>query len=102
MTNSRKKSHKSRKPLKILHNIRVTTKKALPVVASGLKSVGKTAKIVAQKSAPIVEEGVSTVYGALATGFDMGIKGAKGIAKRVSKKRRVHNNKSHKKRHRKH
>ena len=98
------KSHRTRSSSKLLKDIRRGTKKAIPVVAAGLKTVGTTAKVVAEKSAPVLEEGVSTVYGALATGFDMGIKGANTVAKGVSKitkKRHVkHNKKNSKKKHR--
>ena len=47
-------------------------------------------------SGPIVEKGVSKVYGTLATGFDLGIKGAKSVASGVSKmtKRKRSNRKS--------
>ena len=58
------------------------------MVKSGLKSVGATVKTVAIKSAPTVNKGLEGVYGALATGFDMGIKGvSKGVSK-LSKKSR--------------
>ena len=64
-----------------------TTQKAIPVIGEGLKTVGNTAKVAVVKSAPIVEKGASIVYGTLATGFDMGIKGVKTVAKGVSKRR---------------
>ena len=64
-----------------------TTQKAIPVIGEGLKTVGNTAKVAVVKSAPIVEKGASVVYGTLATGFDMGIKGVKTVAKGVSKRR---------------
>jgi hypothetical protein len=64
-----------------------TTQKAIPVIGEGLKTVGNTAKVAVVKSAPIVEKGASVVYGTLATGFDMGIKGVKTVARGVSKKR---------------
>ena len=64
-----------------------TTERAIPVIGEGLKTVGNTAKVAVVKSAPIVEKGASIVYGTLATGFDMGIKGVKTVAKGVSKRR---------------
>ena len=64
-----------------------TSKKALPVVNKGLKNFGSTAKEVAIKSAPIVEKGVSVVYGTMAKGFDLGIQGVKTVAKGMSKRR---------------
>ena len=93
-----KKSHKTT----LLKDINKTTKKVIPVVNSGLKTVGTSVKIAAEKSAPVVEKGISGVYGALATGFDMGIKGVKTGVTLMTKKRRHKKrhgkNKSHKKR----
>ena len=54
-----------------------TTERAIPVIGEGLKTVGNTAKVAVVKSAPVVENGASIVYGTLATGFDMGVKGVK-------------------------
>ena len=82
------KSRKNRKS--ILKSIKNTGKKALPVVSSGLKTVGTTAKNVAMKTAPVVEKGVSVVYGTLEKGLELGVKGTKkvvGKVKRMSKKR---------------
>jgi len=84
------KSHKSKKS-SILKGLKKTTSKVVPIVESGLKSVGSTVKTVAIKSAPTVNKGLEGVYGALATGFDMGIKGVKkGVSKvsKITKKRR--------------
>jgi len=81
---AKSRSHRS----SILKSIRSTSEKALPVVDKGLKTVGTTAKYVAVKSAPVVEKGASAVYGTLATGFDLGVKGAKTLAKGVTKRRR--------------
>ena len=64
-----------------------TSKKALPVVGKGLKKVGTAAKDVAVASAPIIEKGVSLVYGTMAKGFDLGVQGVKTVAKGISKKR---------------
>lgn len=66
-----------------------TIKKTLPVVNKGLKTVGMTAKKVATASIPVIEKGVSVVYGTMATGLDLGVKGAKTITKNVYKKRRT-------------
>jgi hypothetical protein len=82
------KSRSNRKSL-----IKRITKKTLPVVNKGLKTIGNTAKNVAEKSIPIIEKGVSTVYGTMATGFDLGVKGANTVAKGIT-------NKKHTKRHR--
>ena len=66
-----------------------SSKGALNVLGRGLKNVGKTAKYVGAKSAPVVEKGVSVVYGTLAKGVNLGFKGlAKGLkSRRRSKKR---------------
>ena len=83
------KSLKGAKSMKMLKN---TSKSA----ARGLKNVGSVTKSVIASSGPIVEKGVSKVYGTLATGFDLGIKGAKSVASGVSKmtKRKRSNRKS--------
>jgi len=87
MTKSRSKSKKSG----VLKGLKKTTSKAVPIIKNGLKSVGATVKNVAIKSAPTVNRGLESVYGALATGFDMGIKGVtKGVSK-MSKKPRTSN-----------
>lgn len=91
------KSHKSRSSHKLrksslFKGLKKTTSKAVPMVKSGLKSVGSTVKTVAIKSAPTVNKGLEGVYGALATGFDMGIKGvSKGVStvSKMSKKGRI-------------
>jgi hypothetical protein len=82
---------KSRKnKTNILKNIRTTADKTLPVVGKGLTNVGVVAKDTARYSVPVIEKGVSEVYGTMATGLDLGVKGAKSIARGVtkSKKRR--------------
>jgi len=65
-----------------------TSKKVLPKVNNGLKKVGMAAKSITSKSIPIVEKGVSVVYGTMAKGFDLGVKGARGMTKKLSKKRK--------------
>ena len=70
-------------------------KKAIPLVNNGLYTVGKTAKRVAINTAPIVERGVSTVYGTLATGFDLGAKKATAATHQfLTKRRRKRHHKS--------
>ena len=84
------KSRKTRSG--IIKTITQTTKSALPVVNTGLKKVGTVAKDVASASMPIVEKGVSAVYGTMATSVDLGIKGVKSVArgvKKISRKRRA-------------
>ena len=65
-----------------------TSKKALPVVGKGLTKVGTVTKDIAVKSVPIIEDGVSVVYGTMSKGFDLGLQGAKNVAKGMSKRRR--------------
>jgi hypothetical protein len=76
---------KSRKS--VLKSVKSVASKALPAVNKGLQTVGSTAKHVARASIPIVEKGVSAVYGTMATGLDLGVKGAKHIARGISKRR---------------
>jgi hypothetical protein len=86
---------KSRKN-NILKSVEKTSNKVLPVVDNGLQTVGTTAKDVAKVSLPIVEKGVSAVYGTMATGFNLGVKGVKGVnsvAKGMTKRKRSRRNK---------
>ena len=92
---------KSRKN-SILKSVQKTSNKVLPVVDEGLQAVGSTAKDMAKMSLPVVEKGVSTIYGTMATGFDLGVKGAKTVAKGVSKKRRSRKSSRKSRRNRKH
>ena len=96
------KSRKNSKKHGTLKKIMKTTEKAIPVIGEGLKTVGNTAKVAVVKSAPVLESGASIVYGTLATGFDMGVKGAKTVAKGISNsrssRRRKHGRKTHKRR----
>jgi len=71
-----------------LKNFGKDIKKTIPVVGKGLKKLGTSAKDVAVKTAPVVEKGVSVVYGTMAKGFDLGIQGVRSIAKGISKRKR--------------
>ena len=62
---------------RLLKKVRKQTMRALPVVETGLQKVGETVEFAAKKSAPIIDKGVEGIYGTLATGFDMGVKGVK-------------------------
>ena len=64
MAKSRKNRSIKNKTSKFFKNIGKTTKKAVPVIKSGLKTIGT-------KAAPIVKKGAEDVYGALKTGFDL-------------------------------
>ena len=90
------KTRKHTKGLKSMKMLKTTTKTA----ARGLKKIGSVTKNVVVKTAPIIEKGVSGVYGTLATGFNLGVKGAKGLADDVTKMtlKRRSNNKSRKSR----
>jgi hypothetical protein len=76
------KTRKNRSRKNFLKKITSTGKKAIPVVKTGLKTVGKTAKVVAVKAAPVIEKGVSKVYDTLAKGYDLGVKGVNSISSR--------------------
>jgi len=102
MTKSRKNSsskYSLRKYRKtnLFKNFKKTSTKAVPIVESGLKTVGTTVKKVAVKSAPTVNKGLEGIYGVLATGFDMGIKGVSKVSKMTKKNHSNHHNKSNKK-----
>lgn len=60
-----------------------TAEKALPVINDSLKTTGIVVKNVAKETIPIVEKGVSAVYGTMATGFDLGVTGAKNVGKGI-------------------
>ena len=82
------KTRKNRSKKNFLRKITSTGKKAIPVVKTGLKTVGNTAKVVAVKAAPIVEKGVSSVYNTMVTGFDLGVKGVKQFSSRSKRSKR--------------
>ena len=75
---------KSRKN-NIIKTVTKTSNKVLPVVDKGLKTIGTTAKDVASSSIPIIEKGVSVVYGTMATGFNLGVKGVNTVSKGMTK-----------------
>lgn len=83
---SKTRKNKSRK--NFLKKITSTGEKAIPVVKTGLKTIGKTAKVVAVKAAPIVEKGVSSVYNTMVTGYDLGVKGVKQFSSRSKRSKR--------------
>jgi hypothetical protein len=80
------KTRKNRSRKNFFRKMSRRGKNAIPVLKSGLKTVGKTAKVAAVKSAPIIESGVSKIYGALMSGFDLGVKGVKGLSSKMNKK----------------
>ena len=69
----------------IMRTLRRTTAKALPAADRGLKTVGNVAKGVIKTTVPIVEKGVSAVYGTMATGFNLGVKGVSKVSDGVQR-----------------
>ncbi len=82
------KTRKNRSKKNFLKKLTNTGKKAIPVVKTGLKKVGNTAKVLAVKTAPIVENGISKIYGTIANGFNFGVNGVKGLTSKMSRKGR--------------
>ena len=81
------KSHRrrsSRKGRGVMKSIQKTADKTLPIVNKGLTTVGTTTKDVASASIPVIEKGVGVVYGTMATGLDLGVKGVRNVTKKVS------------------
>ena len=89
----------------ILKSVKKTSKRVLPSIDKGLKTVGTTAKDIVEVSVPVVEKGVSAVYGTMATGFDLGVKGVRRLgkdAKGLTKSKRSRRNKKGGKKTRRH
>lgn len=86
----RNKSVNNKKQIgKLFKKVKTNTIKVLSDVKPIVKSIGNKTKMVAKTTAPYVEKGLSSVYGTLATGFDMGITGVEYISKsRKSRKSR--------------
>ena len=78
---------KSRKT-SVMKSIKKTADKTLPVVDKSLKTVGTVAKDVTEASIPVIEKGVSAVYGTMATGLDLGVKGVKSVSKSMRSRSR--------------
>jgi len=91
------KTRKNRSRKNFLRKITDTGENAIPVVKTGLKTVGNTAKVVAVKTVPVVEKGVSGVYNTMVTGFDLGVKGVEQFS---SKRRRNKSKPTKRRRHR--
>ena len=81
MSKSRKYSRMS----KSMSKTKIMAKKTSSTAVRGIKKVGSVANNIGSKSTPIVEKGITTLYGTMATGFDLGVKGAKNAAKTVSR-----------------
>ena len=80
----------------IFKKLKNSSSRAIPMVDKGLTTVGMAAKGIAYKSKPILEKGVSAIYGTIATGVDLGLKGTKSVAKGVNSLTQ----KKHRRRHR--
>jgi hypothetical protein len=75
MTKSRKNIFRrsSKRRTNFIKNIGRTTKRVLPVVKTGLSTIGQNVKVAATKSEPAIKQGFKSIYGTLATGFNMGV-----------------------------
>ena len=76
------KSYKKRAS-NLIKSASKNVKKSLPVVNNGLKTAAYVAKGVVKETIPIVEKGVSAVYGTMNTGFNLGLKEAKNVGKGI-------------------
>jgi len=65
MSKSRKNTRRSKG---LFNKIKKTSKRAIPVVKSGLNKVGSTVKNVAVKSEPVIKEGLGKLYSFMETG----------------------------------
>ena len=88
MGKTRRNKRKSYKTNNLFKKVKGTSQLAVPVVKRGLKTVGSTVKTVAIKSAPTINKGLAGIYGTLATGFNMGLKGVSKMTKRNKSKRK--------------
>jgi hypothetical protein len=84
-------SRSSKRRSGIIKNIGKTTKRVLPIVKSGLSKIGENVKVAATKSEPAIKQGFKSIYGTLATGFNMGLNklstfGKSGAKRRVNRR----------------
>ena len=91
MTKSRKNIFRrtSKRRTNFIKNIGRTTKRVLPVVKTGLSTIGQNVKVAATKSEPAIKQGFKSIYGTLATGFNMGVNKLSSTFKKSSAKRRA-------------
>lgn len=76
--------------------MRKTFRKSIPIVSEGFENVGYVAKKATTKSVPIIEKGVSAVYGTFNEGLNLGVKGVKNLSN-VARKTRRHRRRHHRK-----
>ncbi len=67
MSKSRKNTRRRSKS-GFFNKVKKTSKRAIPVVKSGLNKVGNTVKDVAVKSEPVIKEGLGKLYSFMETG----------------------------------
>jgi hypothetical protein len=79
----------SKRRTNIIKNIGRTTKRVLPVVKTGLSTIGENVKYAANKSEPTIKQGFKSIYGTLATGFNMGLNKLSSTFKKSGAKHRV-------------
>ena len=80
-------SRSSKKRSSIIKNIGKTTKRVLPIVKTGLSKIGQNVKVAATKSEPAIKQGFKSIYGTLATGFNMGLNKLSTFGKSSAKRR---------------
>jgi hypothetical protein len=88
MKKSRFSRSSKRRRTGIIKNIGKTTKRVLPIVKTGLSTIGQNVKVAASKSEPAIKQGFKSIYGTLATGFNMGINKLSSTFKKNGAKRR--------------
>jgi len=81
----KKSKSRSMSRTKAMSRTKTMIKNTSDTAVRGIRTVGNVAKNVVYKSTPIVEKGITKVYGTLATGFDLGVEGAKTAANSVSR-----------------
>lgn len=84
----KKATTKKRRHSLTFRSLNRTSRRVLPVVNNGLQTVGKFTTSAVKTSIPVVTKGVAAVYGSMAKGFNLGVKGAQSAAKRVAQRRR--------------
>lgn len=89
MSKSRKNigRHHNKKSSGFFNKVKKTSKKAIPVVKSGLNKVGKTVKSVAVKSEPIIKESFNKLYGYVKTGVSYTSNAIKKGVKKTRKRK---------------
>jgi hypothetical protein len=89
MTKSRKNIFRrsSKRRSNFIKNIGRTTKRVLPVVKTGLSTIGQNVKSAASNSEPAIKQGFKSIYGTLATGFNMGVNKLSTFGKSSAKRR---------------